>query len=129
MHSELSSVLGTDLVIVSSTENYCHIAFITYNDFEVDISSYSPELSFSLERISLGLLDFLRILTPFWQTVSTVLFVKADMAFNTCEHIFNGHHHLRIWASHKNTCTPPRNLASSLELQPYACIGCGMVKW
>lgn len=48
VHSEASAVLGTDLVIVSSTENYCHIAFITYNDFEIGISSYGPELSFSL---------------------------------------------------------------------------------
>jgi len=50
MHSEPSGVLGTDLVIVSSTENYCHIAHITYNDFEIAISSYSPELFFSLWR-------------------------------------------------------------------------------
>jgi hypothetical protein len=42
--------------------------------------------------IFLGLLDFLTILTPFWQTVSPALFVKADMAFIACEHI-NGHHH------------------------------------
>jgi len=41
-------VLGTDMVIVSSTENYCHIAFITYNDLVIGISSYGPELSFSL---------------------------------------------------------------------------------
>ena len=42
--------LGTDLVIVSSTENYCPIALITYNHFEIGISSYGPELSFPLWR-------------------------------------------------------------------------------
>jgi hypothetical protein len=50
LHSEPSGVLGTDLVIVSSTENYCPIALITYNHFEIGISSYGPELSFPLWR-------------------------------------------------------------------------------
>lgn len=48
LHSEPSSVLGTDLVIVSSTEYYRHIALITYNDFQIGINSYGPELSFPL---------------------------------------------------------------------------------
>jgi len=48
LHSEPSGVLGTNLVIVSSNENYCHIALITYKDFEIGISSYGPQLSFRL---------------------------------------------------------------------------------
>jgi hypothetical protein len=50
LHSEPSGVLGTDLAIVSSTEIYYHIALTTYNDFQIGISSYGPELSFPLWR-------------------------------------------------------------------------------
>lgn len=61
LHSKPSGILGkflvylvlhkgSDLVVVSSVDNYCHIALISCNDCETGISSYSPELSFPLWR-------------------------------------------------------------------------------
>lgn len=114
LHSKHSGVLGNDLVIVSRNENCCHIALIIYNECETGISSYGPQLSFPLWR---GYPKACWTLSGSWHLSGRLplscLYVTADIAFFTCEHIFNGHHHLKILANHKNTCTPTKNLTAS----------------